>query len=187
MNKTDDGSNSKDELVLLVLNCQEDQNCFSDLYRLFINPIFAYILGMVGDVALAEDLASETFMKALKQIRQLRQPEKVSSWLIRIARNITMDHFRNHYRNKSISLDSDIDYEIVATDQSEALETQSDLLKVVRQLNEKERELILLKFYSDLTFREIAEILRRPESSIKRDVYQTLTRMKTMMEDKNEI
>jgi RNA polymerase sigma-70 factor (ECF subfamily) len=180
------GGSGSDDLQHLVITCQEDPAGFREVYLLFIKPVFAYVLGLVRNYEQAEDITSETFIKAFVSISQLRNPEKFTAWIFTIARNKSMDFFRNQRRNLFVELEDDLDIETFSNPESISNDTLVLFKDLVRPLSEGERELILLKYYSGLTFKQISQVLKRPESTIKRDIYRTLRKMKAMLEDKDE-
>lgn len=175
-----------DDLKHLVIICQEDPAKFREVYLLFIKPVFAYVLGLVRNYEQAEDLTSETFLQAFSSISQLRNPDKFSAWIFTIARNKSMDFFRNQRGNLFVELEDDQQVENFSSLESMRDDTRFLINDLLRSLSEGERELILLKYYSGLTFKQISQVLRRPESTIKRDIYRTLRKMEIMLEDKNE-
>jgi RNA polymerase sigma-70 factor (ECF subfamily) len=177
------GKTDADNLQQLVIICQEDPAEFRGIYLLFIKPVFAYILGLVRNYEQAEDIASETFIKAFVSISQVRKPEEFTAWIFTIARNKTMDFFRAKRRSQEVELEDDLQIETFSNPQGVSDDIPILINDLMRTLDEKERELILLKYYSGLTFKQISQVLKRPESTIKRDIYRTLRKMEVLLED----
>lgn len=165
------------------VGANEDGVCFDALYRRYYPGVLAFLCFLVGSPEVAEDLASIVFEKAMQHLADVRTPEVIGSWLFRIARNCATDYFRRC--KPTISLEQLI---IEEHPQTEALEQQilvreeqSFLLAHLKQLSEREREVIGLKFVAGLNNREIASILQIPEGTVGSLLYRTLRRLRTIL------
>ena len=131
------------------------------------NKVYTYILILVKDSALAEDIFQDTFIKIVHSLSSGRYKDngKFLSWTIRIAHNLTIDHFRKIKQNSEISGES---YEnFILNSRKYSLENVEDLLikeqirkdvrSLVDELPSEQKEVILLRHYGDLSFKEIAE------------------------------
>ncbi len=141
---------------------------FAGLYDLYAQKIFGFLFHKTFDRSLAEDLASETFMKALERIQGF-DPKKgnFQAWLFAIARNTLIDHFRSRKETASIE-----DAWELAADDDTARSAELSLLRRSLQekmllLNPQQREILMLRFWQDLSFRDIAQILGKSEASVK--------------------
>lgn len=195
MNQT--GKNSKtltypeiktpDEEKHWVLMAKKDPFAFGELYHLYVERVFNYLYGRLGNVQDAEDITSQTFLTALEALDGFRQDGCFAAWLFTIARNKTMDHFRRHknsYLNQSSPPDSSeiIDplSEIIQSEQS------AELRVLIQALDEDEQELLRLRYLAGLTYAEIAGILGRKEDAVKKTHYRLLARLQSQMEVPNE-
>lgn len=129
--------------------------------------LFSYIYQMVRDRDLADDIFQETFVKAITTIKQGRYNDmgKFSAWLYRIARNLAVDSFRAEKSESSLSTD-DENYDVLnrrelAEDTIEDvmvdLQIEEDLRMLVEQLPDVQREVLKMRYYNDMSFKEIAE------------------------------
>lgn len=129
--------------------------------------LFNYIFQMVRDRDLADDIFQETFVKAITTIKQGRYNDlgKFSAWLYRIARNLAVDSFRADRNESSLSTD-DADYDVLnrreladgtVEDLMVELQIEEDLRRLVDQLPDVQREVLIMRYYHDLSFKEIAE------------------------------
>ena len=130
--------------------------------------LFNYIYQMVRDRDLADDIFQETFVKAITTIKQGRYNDlgKFSAWLYRIARNLAVDSFRAEKNESALSTDN-ADYDILnrrelAEDTIEdvmvGLQIEEDLRRLIDELPEVQREVLNLRYYKELSFKEIAEL-----------------------------
>ena len=126
-----------------------------------------YIRMMVGDSDIAADIAQETFIKAVSVIDEGRYIDKGKflSWVLRIAHNKTLDYFRSQKSNTSVS-ESSAGYNVLGTikyadksieDSMISEQIDTDIRALVEQLPEEQREVVMLRYYSDLSFKEIAD------------------------------
>lgn len=126
-----------------------------------------YIYMMVKDDELTNDLFQETFIKVVKVIDQGRYTDsgRFLSWVMRIAHNQVIDHFRAQKQNQTIS-ESEAGYDIVGTQRilENSIEEQivgeqihADLRKLVEQLPSEQREVVKMRYYGNLSFKDIAE------------------------------
>lgn len=159
-------SNLKDyELVKMFVD--GNQSCIEVLINRHKNRIFTYIVLLVKDSELAEDIFQETFIKVIRSLRRGKYQEKgiFVSWVIRIAHNLIIDHFRKAKHLKTYSNDQN-DIDIFnskrfsdATIEENLIKDQiaSDVRKLVNLLPDDQKEVILLRHYGGLSFKEIAD------------------------------
>lgn len=144
-----------------------DSDAFDTLHARYQQKIYSYILFLVHDDEVADDLFQETFMKAIVTIRQGRYVEsgRFSAWLTRIAHNLVIDKYRQDRNSNVISNDasdadlfndvslSDITVEMkMITEQS-----LTDVGRLLKELPDNQKEVLYMRFYQDLSFKEIAD------------------------------
>lgn len=167
MNRTDA------ELVLAYVK-RGDHRAFGLLVERHKERIFGYLLGMVRDRSLADDLFQETFIRAIRAMTNERgtyDPQgKWLQWVMRIARNAALDHIRSQKRRKTISVgtgdDADdldmsqlaVDVDPIADMSIVTTERRDFLYACIDQLPPEQREVLLMRHESELTFREISEL-----------------------------
>lgn len=155
-----------DELVALY--ARGNNAAFDVLLGRYQNTIHSYIYFIVRNKELAEDIFQETFVKAIVMIRQGRYEEngKFKAWIMRIAHNLIIDSYRQERAENTISNDeTDVDLLNSAKLCDETIEdilvrqqVLSDVKKLVRHLPENQREVLVMRYYQDLSFKEIADI-----------------------------
>ena len=144
-----------------------DSDAFDTLLARYQQKIYSYILFLVHDDEVADDLFQETFMKAIVTFRQGRYVEsgRFSAWLTRIAHNLVIDKYRQDRNSNVISNDasdadlfndaslSDITVEMkMITEQS-----LTDVGRLLKELPDNQKEVLYMRFYQDLSFKEIAD------------------------------
>jgi RNA polymerase sigma-70 factor (ECF subfamily) len=150
---------------------------------------------MVKDEQLAEDIYQETFIKAVKVIDEGRYKEsgRFLSWVMRIAHNQVIDHFRAEKQNKNIT-PTTAGYDILATQSSleksieEELvgrQIEADIRKLVAHLPEEQREVVKLRYYDGLSFKEIAEQTEVSINTALGRMRYALINLRRMIKEKN--
>jgi len=173
--------NSVDESSLLRAACHNPA-AFARLYDRYVHALYKYLLSKTGNVAEAEDLTSQTFLSALENLPAYRDQGNFRAWLFTIARNKWVDFCRKNSRlfsldNKSpAAMQIDFLQEVIQGEKSQVL---SDL---VRKLRKNEVDLLRLRLVSELEFGEIAVVLGKSESAVKKTYYRLIERMKKDME-----
>lgn len=178
--------NSETDELRIIQAARQDPRAFGELYLLYVERVFRYLYSRVGSVPDAEDLTSQTFLVALESLSRLRQDRLFAPWLFTIARSKAMDSFRQKKNTASIDDVADISVEndplsgVIQSDQAEAL------AKLVHALPEGERELLRLRFLAEMSFPEIAHLLQRNESAVKKSIYRLLARLHSQLEVSSE-
>lgn len=153
---------------LVAAYAKGDNNAFDTLLLRHKAKLFNYIVSMVKDGDLADDIFQETFVKAITTIKQGRYNDqgKFSAWLCRIARNLVIDSFRQEKSECAVSADGG-SYDILnraelsegtIEDQLIGLQIESDIRALIDNLPEVQREVLTMRFYRVLSFKEIAEL-----------------------------
>lgn len=144
-----------------MMGCNEAFDCLLDRYK---DRLFQYILARVHQEDLANDLFQETFVKVILTLRQGRYTDngKFLAWLMRIAHNLIIDHFRKDSDLLLSSSDNNADqWEQMAAAEPENAEAYEAVLlrmsNLVAQLPTEQQEVVQLRFFQDYSFKEIAE------------------------------
>lgn len=144
------------------------------------DSLFAFLYRMCGDADLAEELMQETFVRALRAAGRYRPDARLTTWLFQIAANLLKDRWRQHARRgASLPLD---DVALEAPDSTEALALEAVRSDAVRQALLKipadQRSVLVLRYYHDLKYEEIAEVLMVPVGTVRSRIHNGLTRLK---------
>mgnify|MGYP002508274663 FL=1 len=153
---------------LVAAYASGDNEAFDALLLRHKSRLFTYIVQMVRDRDLADDIFQETFVKAITTIRQGRYSDfgKFSAWITRIARNLAIDSFRAEKSEATVSTD-DTNFDVLnrrelseetVEDAMIDLQIEHDVRRLVDELPEPQREVLMMRFYKNLSFKEIAEM-----------------------------
>ena len=163
---------------------EEAQNgdgvAFQDLYECFAPRIYNFLFRLLGSRDEAEDVAQQTFLNVLRQLRTLRDAEQVESWIYRIARNEVYLRFR---RKKAVSLDDEeIDIDAGKLEETRLHANPEKLLlntelgniiqSVLDNLPTKLREVFVLAVIQGFSYQDITGIVGRSLLSVKTDIYR---------------
>ncbi len=155
---------SDSKLVSLYIKGNEES--FEVLLNRYKSKVFTNIYLIVKDTYIAEDLTQDTFIKAIKTLRGGRYNEegKFKPWVLRIAHNLAIDHFRRKKRYPTIVMEdgsnvfntlafSEAPYENIQVQE----DTKKKLRSFIEELPENQREVILMRHYQEMSFQDIAE------------------------------
>lgn len=183
--RADLAARSDQDIVALARAGEEA--AYRELIRRYERPLFSLLYRMVRDRELAEDLAQETFVKALNAIESYRPEFKFSSWIFKIANNAAIDHLRRRELD-TLSLEGSPHAEtpeaVEATalqigdrqesplDTVEARELGGQIEQAIAQLRPEYRSCILLRHVEGRAYEEIAEILNLPLGTVKTYIHR---------------
>ena len=187
---------SDQDVVALAKEGREP--AYRELLARYERPVFTLIFRMVRDRELAEDLSQETFVKVLNNIDRYSTEFKFSSWLFKIANNLTIDHLRRR-RVDTISIEGAPDavtaesakatsISIVAGDESPLAELESRELgqaieRAIAKLRPEYRACIMLRHVEDRSYEEIAEIVKLPLGTVKTYIHRARHELRAALED----
>lgn len=169
--------------IELVELSKRNQKHFGELYERYFDTIFRFIFKRLGgNEELASDLTQQTFIKAMGNIFKYEDRGlPFSSWLFRIAQNEVNLYFRSSKKETAIELSEKQVNSIIETAEisnSISEETQETLIKKLQELNQDHLDLIELRFFQELSFKEIAEIYDITEANAKMKIYRILEKIK---------
>ena len=186
-----------DDKTLAKEAAEGREKAFQMLLERYQRPVFGLIYRMVRDRALAEDLCQEAFVRAFKAIRSYNPAYKFSSWLFKIANNLTIDHLRRK-RLDTVSIDGAPD--AVTPDEQartsltlkstheapdayvENLELGSAIEAAISALRPEYRSVTLLRHVEGYSYQEIADILEIPLGTVKTYIHRARLELKQALE-----
>lgn len=154
---------------LLRLYIDGNNSAFDVLLKRYESKVFTYLLYSVRTQELAEDLFQDVFIKIITTLRQKKYTEygKFSSWVMRIAHNLVIDYFRQSKNDNTVSND-EIEFDLFVNSSlglEESIEAQmidkqtlEEVKGLIGLLPQGQRDVVLMRFYQDLSFKEIADI-----------------------------
>ena len=176
--------------LMLVKQAIVEPAAFAAIYDHYFPRIYNYVRYRVHDAPTADDLTAEVFERVLNNISKYRSERApFGAWVFAIARNAVSDHLRRHQRRQIVSLDA-ILRRSSPQPEPEAIVAVNDakyqLLVGLKQLNERERDLIALKFTSGLTNRRIAEMTNLSESNVGVILYRAIQKLKALVDPQGD-
>ena len=181
----------------VVVRAREgSERAYRELVRRYERPIFSLIYRMVRDRELAEDLAQETFVKALNALDSYRPEYKFSSWIFKISNNAAIDHLRRRELD-TLSLEGSPhaatpdaveatalqigDRGETPLDVVEAKELGGEIEQAIARLRPEYRQCILLRHVEGRAYEEIAEILDLPLGTVKTYIHRARNELRTYL------
>ena len=154
--------------VLVKLYAEGNNGAFNVLLERYQDKVFSYILFVVRNQEVADDIFQDTFMKAIVTIQQGRYVEngKFQAWLTRIAHNLIIDFFRQTKNENCVSTD-EVEYDLFndvklteANVETKMVHEQvlDDVKLLIEHLPQNQKEVVFMRYYQGLSFKEIAEV-----------------------------
>lgn len=172
-----------------------DNTAFDALLKRHQQRVFTYILNIVKNKDIADDIFQETFVKAITTIKQGRYTEsgKFSAWLMRIAHNIIIDFFRQEKSENTMSADQEETDVLNRRDLSEeniedilvTSQIHTDVRRIMDSLPEAQREVLDMRFYRNMSFKEIAEATGVSINTALGRMRYAVLNMRRIAQDKN--
>ena len=182
-----------------LLNCylSGDRNAISQLIERHSRRVRDYIQMMVKDGDVADDIFQETFIKAVRVIDEGRYTDngRFLSWILRIAHNQGIDHFRAQKQNRQLN-EAEAGYDVLGTlrlaertveDAIVCEQIASDVRRMVELLPDEQREVVMMRYYSGLSFKEIAEQTGVSINTALGRMRYALINLRKMIKEKNLI
>lgn len=173
---------------------RRDQRAMHELVDLYAARVYGLQYRLTGSRETAEDLMQETFLRVVRTIGEYQHDGRFESWLFRIAANLARDHARrNKRRGRPSTIDGltragepvafeladvgrpDPDQRLIVQEASERLSAS------LEQLSEHDREIVMLRYFSELPFREIAEMLNIPLGTALARAHRALKRLREVL------
>lgn len=171
--------------ALLVECAQEDPREFVALYDRYVGRLYAYARRETGDTALAQDIVSATFEKALRKLPSFQwRGAGFSAWLFKIARNEILMHYRK--RRRILPLSSRLTGPVHVELTVQARQEHDEVVHAMGQLSSRDQELLRLRYYEQLTHREIGEMLGKSPRAISVAVHRSLKRLRKALGEEGQ-
>jgi RNA polymerase sigma-70 factor (TIGR02952 family) len=159
-----------------------DTEAFGALYDHYVELVYRYIYYRVGSHALAEDLTSETFLRALRGIGDFRwQGKDFGAWLVTIGRNLVADHFKSSRYRLEISTPEVLEENRFEEGPERMVLSNRVLLTAVHRLGSEQRECVVLRFLHGLSVSETALVMGKNSGAIKALQYRAVRSLARML------
>jgi len=174
--------NSSEELIARAR--RGDHEAFRLIFDRYARPIISFVYDMVGRRELAEELTQETFVRAYRNIKGLRDETKLSTWLFGIAKNVARESLRSRVRDdRKVGIDDDrimelADAGVTPDDQLLNKELNGVIRDALGALDEDKRLVFTLKIFQQRSYEEIAEITGSSIPKLKTDLHRARAEMR---------
>ena len=178
------GSLMNSSADLVARACEGDQEAFRLIFERYSRPLISFVYDQVGNRELAEELTQETFVRAYRSLRTLREETKLSTWLFGIAKNVARESLRARRRtNQHVDLDDKqvlnlSDRGPVPVKQLLNKELNAVIQSSLALLDEDKRLVFTLKVFQQCSYEEIAEITGFSIPKLKTDLHRARTEMR---------
>lgn len=145
---------------------------FTLIYNKYKKPLYYYVLKMVNDTMLAEDIIQNVFLSLYENIESIKKKNSVSFWLFKNARNKVY----MHYRSNSVRKMTELDEELADSEDIEKSYERQELKDIISEelnnLSDAQKEIFILREYSELSYKELASLLDIDENNVKARLFK---------------
>jgi RNA polymerase sigma-70 factor (ECF subfamily) len=182
-------SMEKTDKSLIDAHCQGDAAAFGELVRRYGDNVLGYLIRMSGNREQAEDFFQETFKRVHEKAHTFRGPQ-FKGWLFKIATNVVLDGIRRNKHTKAISLNQQLDCDNPNSEQLDAValadnscnpseqalkaEQAEQVRQAIRSLPSKQRATLVLAYYQQLSYPDVAEVLGCSVGTVKTQMFRAL-------------
>jgi RNA polymerase sigma-70 factor (ECF subfamily) len=191
--------------VLMIRFQRGDRTAFTSLVRRHQTPLFNFALRQLGAQAVAEEVVQDTFVRVVQNATEFKHEARFTTWVYTILRNLCIDQLRRRALRRHPSLDErsrsssrsggeegptlleqTADTRASVEREATSIELKEKIARAVETLPEEQKEVFLLREISNLPFKEIAEITRVPENTVKSRMRYALERLQQALCDYEE-
>lgn len=170
---------------LLALARQGEQSAVIKIYEIYFTPVYQFIRLRVGDVAIAEDLAADVFVKLVTALRGRKGPKtSLRGWLFQVARNAINDHYGKNKRMPTTTLDEWMPAPIAETNPESQFMQTFDVQRVrraLRMLAPDQQEVIVMRFGQGLNLQETADVMGKSIPAIKSLQFRAVSTLRDVL------
>ena len=172
-----------DDLARIIAGCRKgDAQCFSQVVDMYSSRCYGYFYRLTGNNDISDELLCELFVKLVEKVGSYKGGS-FEGWLFKIAANIFHDYLRSKQRQKRLLETRKTQFESdVGEDKRSEGEQIDKLQKQLGRLDRDTKELIMLRFYSQLSFKEIAQMRSEPIGTTLAKMHRGLKKLRTLME-----
>ena len=162
-------------------------NTIEELYNTYFHDVYLYMMSLSKSEEISEEITQETFFRAMKSLDKFEGKSSIKTWLFSIARNLFINHIKKQKRFSDDELPVDIpdvksDFVEKISDSSEAV----SIYKILHNLEEPYKEVFSLRVFSELSFKQIADIFGKTESWARVTFHRGKLKISEKLEEKYE-
>ncbi len=177
---------SKNLIADLVQKASKgDSVAFGQIYDMYFDKVYRFVYFRVNHREAAEDIVSDTFIRAWDKLSGISSPNAFSGWIFQIARNLVIDYYRSRKENVDLAiLENILVYEDNIVDRANLSFQQKALLELVSRLTPQQQQVLKFKFFEDLNNPEIAVILNKTEGAIRVIQHRAIAELKRSLNER---
>jgi RNA polymerase sigma-70 factor (ECF subfamily) len=166
------------------------EKVFMESYEEFSDAIFRYTLFQTSNKETALDITQDTFIKTWQYLQKGAEVENIRAFLYRVAKNLIIDHRR---KKKSSSLDQILEAGVDFTDQPEVMKEKEEefekekdkkkVLKTIDKIDEKYKEILLMRYVDEMSIKEIGEILDKSQNHVSVMIHRGVEKLKKLLKE----
>ncbi len=171
-----------DEVSLLRASLQGETEAWGEIVARYKDAVFGLCLGFLHNPADAEDITHDAFIRAYENLRRYKLEKKFSTWIFTVASNLCRNRLRHRRYHPVIAPPDEIAGGLDPAKEYERDVRLGQVRKALDQLPYLYRTPLVLRFYNELPYHEIAEILSVPEGTVKTRIHRAKIQLKKIME-----
>jgi RNA polymerase sigma-70 factor (ECF subfamily) len=157
---------TQNDSFLITSYLNGNEKALEELIYRYKNRIYSFIYHKISDRDLAEDIFQDTFVKVINTLKKgdYREEGKFLPWVLRIAHNLVIDHFRKGVKIPSVDLPNELDIFTFISDDALSAENQmvkdqilDDVRRIIEELPEDQKEVLIMRVYKEMSFKDIAD------------------------------
>lgn len=183
INKISD--NTPDELLMKFI-ARGDRKAFEMLYSRYFEKLTWYAYGFVTELQRAEDIVQDVFVKVIERPQMFDETRKFSTWVYTVTANACRNSIRDEQNRSRLMREHIMPHHSTQVDihhQADYRILKDCIISIYAELNEKEKNIYLLRFEQELSIKEIAAIMNIPEGSVKSGIYYLLRKFAYHLKD----
>ncbi len=190
---------AEEDIDLVERALDGDREAFQDLVVMYQNRVLTLLARMLRDRELALDLSQEVFLKAFRNLDQLKSSRKFGSWIMQMAHNRALDYLKKRRPDAILTDFTDQRTEQTLAGQGVATSPEEDpeailerlgdteILELLEEIDLKHRTILILRFLEDLPFQQIAEIMDLPLSTVKFRKFWAVKQLKQKILERRKV
>ena len=169
------------KVYIEYLLLKDDKKAFAEIISIIQPKLLSFATNILKDKSIAQDAVQDSLINIIKGVNKLKDHKKFHAWIYQVTRNKCLDTIRKNQKYKK-----DCDLDTIAEPPSKATnhDEQHDMMRIIKQLPPKQKNIIQLFYYDGFTVREIAEILTTPAGTIKSLLFDARENLKQLIGEK---
>lgn len=169
-----------EDILLVKKAIKGDREAFEDLINMYFDRLYKEAYLRCKHEEDAKEIVQETIYKAYRNIKSLKELKYFKTWLSKILINVSNDYMR---KNGMIELEHDENNYVKKVHNDDQIEIKMDLYNAMDELEDKYKDVIILRYIEDLKIEDISEILERPVNTIKTHIRKAIKDMKNLLKE----